>query len=327
MPGRLTLSAALTALIIGSSAACGVDAQVRPQGMFERTLTVNGPVTLDVRTGSGSIEIHSGPTNSVRIVGRIRTGQLWFNGDVEERIRRIEAAPPIAQDGDAVRIGPVGDDQLFRNISISYDLTVPMETIVRARTGSGSQTITGLSGPVDASTGSGGLVLRTIQRDVRASSGSGTMQIEDVGNFLGRTGSGQIMASAVRGAVDARSGSGHIDVTQTGEADVAVETGSGGIDVSGARRALRARAGSGTIAAEGRPAGNWDVETGSGGVRIDFPEDSAFDLNVRTGSGSISTTHPLVASDANSRNRLRGTVRGGGPRVDLSTGSGSVQID
>ena len=197
MPIRLTTSAALAALIIGSSAACGVDAQVRPQGMFERTLAVSGPVTLDVRTGSGSIEIHGGPANSIRIVGRIRAGRSWFNGEVEERVRRIEAAPPIAQNGDAVRVGPVGDDQLFRNISISYDVTVPMETIVRARTGSGSQTITGLSGPVDASTGSGGLVLRAIQRDVRASTGSGTMEIEDVGNFLGRTGSGQIMASAV----------------------------------------------------------------------------------------------------------------------------------
>lgn len=329
MPIRLMTAAALTALLIGWTAACTLEAQTRPEGMFERTLAVGGAVALDIRTGSGNIQIHRGSGDSVRVVGTVRAGRSWswFKGDADERIRRIEAAPPITQNGDSIRVGPVDDDRLFRNINISYDVTVPMETRVQSRTGAGGQTITDLMGPVELSSGSGGVVLRGIQGDVRASTGSGTMQIEDVAGFVGHTGSGGITASGVRGAIEARAGSGHIDVTQIGEADVDVQTGSGGIDVSGARRALRARAGSGTIEVEGRPAGNWNIETGSGGVRVDFPDDSAFDLNVRTGSGSINTTHPVAMVETTSRTRLRGTVRGGGARVDLSTGSGSVQID
>jgi len=320
--------AGLSVLVVASMACrVEVEAQARPDGMFERTFTVAGPLTLDIRTGSGNIEVHRGAADSIHVVARLRGGRSWFNGDVEERIRRIESAPPITQTGNTIRIGPVQDDRLYQNISISYDVTVPMETSVQSRTGSGNQTISDLSGPVDVSTGSGGIVLRAIRSDVRASTGSGSIQIEDVGSLFGRAGSGGITAAAVRGAIDARTGSGRIDVAQTGEGDVVVETGSGGIDVSGARRALRARAGSGTIEIEGRPAGGWDVETGSGGIRIDFPEDSAFELNVRTGSGSINTTHPLALVGALSRNRLRGTVRGGGSRVDLSTGSGPIQID
>ena len=272
--------------------ACRLEAQTRPERMFDRILTVTGPVALDIRTGSGSIQIHRGAAGSVRVVGRIRAGRSWSNGDVEERIRRIEAAPPIMQTADTIRVGPDGDDSLFRNISISYDVTVPMETRVQSRTGSGSQTISDVTGPVEAGTGSGSLQLRGIGSEVRASSGSG-----------------------------------HIEVVQTGDADVDVRTGSGGIDVSGARRALRARTGSGTIEIEGRPASDWEIETGSGGIRIDLPDDSAFDLNVRTGSGSINTSHPLALIGTVSRNRLRGTVRGGGARVDLSTGSGPVRID
>jgi hypothetical protein len=291
MPIHLMTVAALT-LLTGWTAACTLEAQTRPERTFERTLAVDGPVSLEIRTGSGNIAIHSGPTDSVRVIGRVRGGRSWFGGNVEERIRRIEAAPPIMQTADMIRIGPDGDDSLFRNISISYDVTVPMETRVQSRTGSGSQTISDVTGPVEASTGSGSLQLRGIDGEVKASTGSG-----------------------------------HIEVAQTGDADVDVRTGSGGIDVSGARRALRARTGSGTIKIEGRPASNWDVETGSGGIRIDLPEDSAFDLNVRTGSGSINTSHPLALVGAVSRNRLRGTVRGGGARVDLSTGSGSVRID
>jgi DUF4097 and DUF4098 domain-containing protein YvlB len=316
-------------VVLASSAACRieVEAQTRPEGMFSRTLPVAGPLTLDIRTGSGNIQVHRGPGDSIHIVGRVRAGRSRFNGDVEERIRRIESAPPITQTGNTIRIGPVQDDRLYRNISISYDVTVPMETSVHSRTGSGSQTISDISGPVDASSGSGGIALRAIRSDARASTGSGSIEVQDVGSFFGRAGSGGITAETVRGAIDARTGSGRIDVAQTGEADVNVETGSGGIDVSGARRALHARAGSGTIEIEGRPVAGWNVETGSGRIRIDFPEDSAFELNVRTGSGSINTAHPLALVGTLSRNRLRGTVRGGGSLVDLSTGSGSIQIE
>ena len=307
---RLVKAATITVLVLGSATACRLDAQTRAEGMFDRTLAVNGPVTLDIRTGSGGIEIHRGPAESIRVIGRIRAGSSWRRSDVEERVREIEAAPPIVQDGNTIRVGGTRDDSLFRNISISYDVTVPMDTQVQSHTGSGSQTISEVGGPIDASTGSGRLTLRNIRGDVRASTGSGGIQAEAIGgSFVGRAGSG------------------HIDLSQTGEADVTVSTGSGGIDVRGARRSLRARAGSGSIELEGRPAGNWDVETGSGGVRIDFPEDSAFELNARTGSGGINLTHPISLVDSRSRSRLRGTVRGGGSRVDLSTGSGSIQID
>jgi DUF4097 and DUF4098 domain-containing protein YvlB len=329
MTFRLLIASGISVVVLASSPACraDVDAQVRAQGMFERTLPVAGPLRLDIRTGSGNVRVQRGPADSIHIVARLSGGRSWFNGDAEERIRRIEAAPPITQTGNTIRIGPLQDDRLYRNISISYDVTVPMETSVQSRTGSGSQTISDLSGPVDASTGSGGIAIRAIRTDVRASTGSGSIQIEDVGIFFGRTGSGSITAAAVRGAIDASTGSGRIDVAQTGEGDVDVETGSGGIDVSGARRGLRARAGSGTIEIDGRPAGGWSVETGSGGIRIDVPEDSAFELNVRAGSGSINTTHPVSQVGTVSRNRLRGTVRGGGSLVDLSTGSGAIQID
>ena len=140
MPVRPATAAALMGLIVVSTTACDVEVQVRPEGMFERTLTVTAPVTLDIRTGSGSIEIHQGAAGgSVHVAARLRGARSWFDGDVAGRIRQIEAAPPIAQEGGVVRVGPMADDdRLYRNISISYDVTVPMETRVQSRSGSGS---------------------------------------------------------------------------------------------------------------------------------------------------------------------------------------------
>jgi hypothetical protein len=328
MPVPLLIRAGFAVLALAAATACHLEAQTRPEGMFERTLAVvDGPVTLDIRTGSGSIQIHRGPANNVRVIGRIRAGSSWYATDVEERIRRIEGAPPIEQNGGTIRLGHVEDDRLFRNISISYEVSAPLDTRVQSHTGSGRQMVDDLSGPVDVSAGSGRLLIRHIRSDVRASTGSGAIQVEDLGgSFVGRTGSGSITAEGVRGAVSARTGSGRVDVAQTAEADVDVATSSGSIGVRGARRALRAPAASGRITLEGRPGQNWDVESASGGIRIDFADDAAFELNARTASGAINTNHPLTVHDA-SRTRLRGIVRGGGRRVDVSTASSSINIE
>src|SRR5918999_2262321 len=136
---RLMTSVGL-AVVLGASTACRLDAQTRAEGMFERMLTVAGPVTLDIRTGSGNVQVQRGPADSVHVVARLRGGRSWSwfsgDGDVEERIRSIESAPPITQSGNTIRIGPAQNDRLYRNISITYDVTVPMETSVQSRTGS-----------------------------------------------------------------------------------------------------------------------------------------------------------------------------------------------
>ncbi len=44
------------------------------EGSFDRTLTVSGPLDLDVETGSGSISIRQGTVNRVEIHAKIRAG-------------------------------------------------------------------------------------------------------------------------------------------------------------------------------------------------------------------------------------------------------------
>jgi hypothetical protein len=247
-------------------------AQAQVRGTFERTLTVDGPVDLGVRTGSGDIDIRTGTDGRVRIVGRISGGQRLAEQDAADRIRQIEATPPIQQTGNVIRIGDTNNDPRYRDISISYELTVPASTQITSQTGSGDQTIGSVNGAV------------------RAQTGSGDIGIERTGGGLdAQTGSGNIRVSAVGGAVKAQTGSGDVEVAQISKADV-------------------------------------DVQTGSGDVRLTLPTDAAFTLTARTGSGSIDTSHPLLVQGEVRRNRLQGTVRGGGNRVDITTGSGSIRI-
>ena len=45
---------------------------------FDRTLTVNGPVTLHVSTGSGYIHVSPGSDNQVHIVGHVKSSNSWW---------------------------------------------------------------------------------------------------------------------------------------------------------------------------------------------------------------------------------------------------------
>ena len=63
---------------------------------------------MDLTTGSGSVEVRTGNSGQVQVTGRIRAGE-WFRGNAGEKIKRIEANPPIQQNGNDIRIGRIDD--------------------------------------------------------------------------------------------------------------------------------------------------------------------------------------------------------------------------
>jgi len=202
----------------------------------------------------------------------------------------------------------------MRNISIDYEITVPPDTAVRARNGSGNQEIDGLRSKLDLESGSGDMRLRDVSGDIHV-----------------HTGSGNVEGREVSGPLTAEAGSGDIRVEAKGSGDVRVHTGSGNIELHQVNGAMRAEAGSGDVRVDGVQKGDWDVKTGSGNVQLKLPEQAAFDLGASTGSGRVVVDHPVTMTlqgDVRHEQRsVRGKVRGGGPLLTVHTGSGDVHID
>ena len=297
------------------------------EGEFQRTLSVNGSVNIDLTTGSGSVQVHTGPSNQVQVTGHIKATD-WFGSGSEERVKKLAANPPVQQSGNSIRIGHIDDPDLRRNVSISYELTVPAETQLRSETGSGNQSIDGIRGILEAQSGSGGLRISNIGNSVRASTGSGNIEIDKVqGSVRAKAGSGSIRATGIAGGLEADTGSGRITLEQTAPGAVRAETGSGGMELHGVHGSLEARAGSGGIRADGDPTGSWMARTGSGTVELKLPSSAAFDLNAHTSSGSISVNHPVTVEGAIGKREIRGKVRGGGVPVEVTTGSGNIEIE
>src|SRR5437764_15170024 len=72
-------------------------------GEFDRTLKVSGSVNLQVETGAGSIDVRTGNSSEVHVVGHIRATE-WFGNNADEKLKRIESNPPIQQTGNDVGI-------------------------------------------------------------------------------------------------------------------------------------------------------------------------------------------------------------------------------
>ncbi len=279
---------------------------------FETSMTISEPITLDVDTGSGAIQIRPGASDEAIIIGKISFNRrfLWSKpANADELVQQLRDNPPVELTDGRLRVGYIDDRKLRKSVSISYEITVPAGTEVLAETGSGSISITDIAAPVDAHTGSGSVRLENIGGSVNA-----------------QTGSGSIRANGVAGAFNGSTGSGSIHMSQTAPGDVVVSTGSGSSELRGVVGSVRASAGSGRITIDGRQEGEWRVKTGSGSVRISLPEDAAFDLDAESSSGGIDIDHPLTIEGRISKKHVKGQVRGGGPLLYIDTGSGGIRI-
>lgn len=301
---RLALAAALVVLFTSAAFASS------PQGTFEKTLTVNGPVDLEVFTHSGDVTVRAGSSGSVLIRGKIFVGDRWFGGSRESDVHAIEQNPPIKQSGNSIHIDYVD----YHNISIDYEITVPADTTVRSHSGSGDQTIEGTKGNADIQTGSG---------DIKLSSLTGDIHVQ--------TGSGNVRAHSIAGGVHGGTGSGDVEIEETGSGDVDLHTGSGNVNARGVHGGFRGSTGSGDITAEGTQTSDWDIHTGSGTVRVRLPGNAAFDADISTSSGTVDVNAPVemtVQGRVQEMHKsIHGKVRGGGPVLRVRTGSGDIHIE
>lgn len=261
------------------------------EGTFERTLSVGSSPNVSVATGSGNIHIRPGSDSQVHIVGHVHSSNGWFGSDAESRVQQIVNNPPIVQNGNDITIGQRHSNDLFRNISIDYDVTLPRAS------------------------------------NIAATTGSGDLEVQNAGATLkAQTGSGNIHAHGISGTSTLGTGSGDIDFQQTGPGDVRAETGSGNIVLRGLSGALKSSTGSGNVDVQGQPTSDWKISTGSGNVQLALGSGARFNLVADTGSGSVQVSQPITMQGSLNRHHITGTVNGGGPLIHANTGSGDITI-
>jgi hypothetical protein len=183
MQSQSNLSRRKAAAILVAMTMC-LPAAFAAEKSFDRTLSVNGPVTLRVSTGSGYIRVSPGSDNQVHIVGHVKSSNNWWGGSSDDAVAKVAANPPIDQAGNIIRVGDDHGNDWARHVSIDYEITTPAHTMLVAESGSGDLQISNIDGTVKAHTGSGSIRADKLGSGSRLETGSGTI---DANNLMGST--------------------------------------------------------------------------------------------------------------------------------------------
>jgi hypothetical protein len=314
---------AIALAIIGLAASgCAVGPAIT--GAFDRTLTVSGPIRLELGNASGNVTITGSADNKVHVHADVRSSGMGFESP-EKRLNAIIANPPVEQKGDTIRIGK--DLNHFRNVSIAYTIEVPHDTEISTQVASGSQSITNVRGPVKAEAASGSIRVENIDRQTTLTTLSGSIDAEGIGDDLrASSASGSVNVSKIKGDVRISALSGTTQIVEPG-GRVDANTTSGSVEVQGATRDVKASAISGTVNVQGNPGNTsyWELKTASGVVQLGIPSNANFRLSAEAVSGQIKTDVPIVIEEQG-KHSLRARMGTGGGRVEVHTISGEIRV-
>ncbi|MEO8098486.1 MAG: DUF4097 family beta strand repeat-containing protein [Acidobacteriota bacterium] len=331
---RISIAALLGACIVSAS----------DSATFDRTLTVSGPVDLDVRSDAGGIIITTGSGSSIRVHAVIKPLLGRFDLDLAEaNIRALVQNPPIEQTGNHIRMGYVKDPGLLRGVTMRLEIETPRTTQVRAHTESGGIRIDGVEGPVDAQTASGRTEISSVATAVKVSGDSGAIVILSAGQVSLRNQSGSIRLQEIRGTVNSETSSGATDMSSV-SGDIHATTRSSSIRIDDVKGSLVVNTASGRIDAF-RVAGSVHAETKSGAIKIaqvaaaplralsdtgeiqvELSSGGGYLIDALSNSGKVSGPLPEEPGHKGERHRMQGPVGGGGPLVDLDTRSSKITI-
>jgi hypothetical protein len=264
----------------------------------EKRFEVSGMPKVRVSNVAGEIDVTVGVPGEVFVRARKRV-----DGWSEERARRLLENVEIRMEleGDQIVIEPRmfeqerGWQELFRGgrVAVDFDLRVPREAQIEARTVSGEISVTGTRGPIEVQSVSGEVNVTDVQGPMRLRTVSGDASVSSY--------SGQLEANSVSGEIQ-------IERSRVRAADIVAVSGDVELD------ALYASAGP----AEAR------LKTVSGDVELALGEADA-EIDFKTVSGDAEVDGPARVEKEGRRDR-RIIVGAGGPHVRVKTVSGDLSI-
>lgn len=307
---RLVLaSAALGALValVALSALVATDAdaqQYRREPGRDYRSSVDTTFAFDPR-GTAALTLGSGDI----VVTAWSRDEIRVRASSESRNIRFDATPSrvLLELSNSYRSG--GDTR--------FEVTVPVNVRVIARSQSGDISVSGTKGDVEARTQNGDITIEnagsrldivTLSGDVTARQLSGDVQI--------RTMNGDVSVTDLKGDFEAESVSGSIELRNAQGRFVRSHTTSGDVVYDG------------TIDANGR----YELATHSGDVELSIPSSAGAQLSISTWSGAIESDFPITLKPgdhgigAGQAKRFTFEIGNGAARITAESFSGDVTI-
>jgi DUF4097 and DUF4098 domain-containing protein YvlB len=304
---------------------------------------------LQVRTSGGSISVTGNRSSGVRVEMYVQANN-WNDRDVsdeeiDERLKGYDLV--VRREGNAVVASAQPKDRTAMNwkkgISISFRVHTPATFTTDLKTSGGSIRLSSLAGEQNFTTSGGSIKLRDLMGKIQGKTSGGSIEAINCSDEVELTTSGgSIKAERMMGKVNLKTSGGSISLNDLNGSIVAATSGGGiradnikgeldastsggSIRMQNLAASVRARTSAGSIEADFDRLGEYlTLSTSAGSVRVNMPLNKGVDLDLRGNRVSI----PLENFKGNQeKDRVQGSLNGGGVPVRLTASSGSVYVN
>jgi len=292
---------------------------------FHQTLAVAPAqaVALDVTLANGDLEVLYSKDGEVSVTA---TGHDANGTRLNEAF--LKASLFLEQNGNHITLRQTSSAAYLQDrLHIRYRMDVPYRTEVISHVDRGTQTLSGIMGPVRATGGKCDVKASYLSKDVRIEVESGNLDLEVIGESVAaRTGRGNISGTRLAQGVNAESGDGDITLIVVGPSTATVKNGTGRIDATAIGSNFTGTTQAGEVHVKAEPRGNWRLNSVSGSIHIEMPPILKLNLIASTDSGLFQIDRDDIVESVTDPHHLQQQIKGGGLRVEAHTGSGNISI-
>ncbi|HJP64513.1 MAG TPA: DUF4097 family beta strand repeat-containing protein [Mucilaginibacter sp.] len=311
-----------------------------------KSLANNAISNVVVSTSAGGIQVSGRSGEAPRI-------EVYIRGNNDRELSKTEIEKRLAEDyqmdidvsGHELK-AIVKTRHNFRNwnngISISFKIYVPQNVSTDLQTSGGGISLDNLKGNETFKTSGGGLNIDHLSGIIRGRTSGGGIRVtnsdNDIelntsgGGITARNCNGKIRLVTSGGGLELDDLKGDIDAHTSGggirgnniDGELITGTSGGGIDLRNMNCALQANTSGGSLSAEMKHVGKYlRLSSSAGNVDVELPAKQGLDLNLR---GERVDQHQFSGFKGDwDKDRVRGTVNGGGAPVDVSA-NGNVSV-
>lgn len=290
----LLVAAGMVASVTSAGAIAGHFDEPRKTAAVDQAFDVTGVPTITVDERNGTIVITRGEENKVVIhaVKRAATDDLLNTLNVVAR-----------QEGNTITIQTTGESDTgfpffgHNRTAVDYAIQVPARAeIGPVRSSNGRIEVTGIAGRLDLDTANGLITARDVDGTVTA-----------------QTSNGRVAVIGGRGMLQLRSSNGTVEVQNVQASGIDLHTSNGRITFNGSLA----------------PGSKNRVETSNGPATLILPPESALNIDLRAGNGSVNVSFPVMATPnvENKRNAMQGIINRPDADLVMRTGNGSIALN
>jgi DUF4097 and DUF4098 domain-containing protein YvlB len=294
--------------------------------------------TLVVDVDFGAIDVAPGDNDKV-VIDAHRKIEASSKEKEEEYLKEVPIR--ITTEGDKVIVRATHKheslgSQLWRMFGHTstegrYTIRVPANFNADLDTSGGNISASGLTGTIKVDTSGGNLTFASIHGEIHADTSGGDIKATACEAKINLdTSGGRIEVTDGRGSLHADTSGGAVTVLNfTG--DTKVESSGGKLRLANISGKLHAETSGGAIAAilSSPVVDDVSLETSAGAITVMTPRDAPLTVDAETGAGHIRSELPIAQTHAHTHDEedsLRGTINGGGKKLTLRSGAGSIEI-